>query len=62
MQRNLNHLIGWILDATDGEIGKVEDFYFDDQNWTVRYLIVKTGTWLSELRNAGNETSPRRKI
>ncbi len=47
MQRNLNHLIGWNLAATDGEIGTVEDFYFDDETWTVRYLIVKTGSWLS---------------
>jgi uncharacterized protein YrrD len=47
MQQTLNHLIGWNLDATDGEIGKVEDFYFDDQTWTIRYLIVKTGNWLS---------------
>ena len=47
MQRNLNHLIGWNLAATDGEIGTVEDFYFDDETWTVRYLIVKTGNWLS---------------
>ena len=31
MQRNLNHLIGWNLAATDGEIGTVEDFYFDDE-------------------------------
>jgi hypothetical protein len=36
MQRNLNHLIGWNLDASDGQIGKVEDFYFDDETWTVR--------------------------
>jgi sporulation protein YlmC with PRC-barrel domain len=35
------------LDATDGEIGKVEDFYIDDDTWTIRYLIVKTGSWLS---------------
>ena len=47
MQRNLNHLIGWNLDATDGEIGKVDDFYFDDGTWTIRYLVVKTGNWLS---------------
>jgi len=47
MQRNLSHLIGWNLDATDGEIGKVEDFYFDDETWTIRYLIVNTGNWLS---------------
>ena len=25
----------------DGEIGKVDDFYFDDQTWTMRYTIVK---------------------
>ena len=47
MQRNVNNLIGNNLDATDGEIGRVEDFYFDDQSWTIRYLVVKTGTWLS---------------
>ncbi len=47
MQRNVNNLIGNNLDATDGEIGKVEDFYFDDQSWTIRYLVVKTGNWLS---------------
>jgi len=46
MKRNINNLIGYSLKATDGEIGKVEDFYFDDQTWTVRYLVVKTGGWL----------------
>jgi hypothetical protein len=25
----------------------VNDFYFDDQNWAVRYLVVDTGSWLS---------------
>ena len=34
------------MQETDGEIGKVEEFYFDDQSWTIRYLIVKTGGWL----------------
>lgn len=47
MQQNLAHLINWTLDATDGEIGTVEDFHFDDQTWAVRYLVVKTGGWLS---------------
>lgn len=46
MQQSLDHLINWGLAATDGEIGKVEDFYFDDQTWTIRYLIVRTGGWL----------------
>lgn len=32
--------------ATDGEIGRVKDLYFDDQGWIVRYLLVDTGHWL----------------
>ena len=35
------------MGATDGEIGKVRDFYFDDHSWTIRYLVVETGGWLS---------------
>jgi hypothetical protein len=35
------------LRATDGEIGHVTDFYFDDKNWTVRYLVADTGGWLT---------------
>lgn len=31
----------------NGEIGKVREFYFDDETWTVRYLVVETGSWLS---------------
>jgi uncharacterized protein YrrD len=48
MKRSLKKLEGFTLRETDGEIGKVEDFYFDDQSWTIRYLIVRTGGWLSE--------------
>ena len=33
--------------ATDGAIGDVRDLYFDDQAWTVRYLVVEAGSWLS---------------
>ncbi len=47
MQRDVKSLIGFTMGATDGEIGKVEEFYFDDETWTIRYLIVKTGGWLS---------------
>jgi hypothetical protein len=31
MLRNVNSLIGNLMEATDGEMGKVEDFYFDDR-------------------------------
>lgn len=32
--------------ALDGDLGKVKDIYFDDQSWTVRYLVVDTKKWL----------------
>lgn len=40
-------LRGLKLRATDGDIGKVEEFLFDDRFWTVRYLVADTGGWLS---------------
>lgn len=40
-------LEGYSLHATDGEIGKVKDMYFDDRQWRVRYVVVDTGDWLS---------------
>ncbi|NDP20731.1 MAG: PRC-barrel domain containing protein [Paludibacter sp.] len=40
-------LKGYKLDANDGEVGKVKDFYFDDQHWAIRYLIADTGNWLT---------------
>lgn len=36
--------------ARDGAIGAVDDLYFDDMNWAVRYLVVDTGTWLRSHR------------
>ena len=40
-------LKGYSLHSLDGEIGKVEEFYFDDRHWTIRYLVANTGTWLT---------------
>lgn len=47
MERTINSLSGYRMEASDGEIGKVKEFYFDDQTWTVRYLILQTESWLS---------------
>ena len=47
MLRSVNSLVGYAIRATDGDLGNVAEFYFDDQTWTVRYLVVETGTWLS---------------
>lgn len=46
MFMSLNDLVGFRLDAPDGEIGKIHDFYFDDQIWGLRYIVADTGTWL----------------
>lgn len=37
---------GYTIQAADGEIGSVDRFFFDDQKWTIRYLVVDTGGWL----------------
>jgi hypothetical protein len=50
MLRSLKELFGYTIRAMDGEIGNVHNFYFDDQSWTVRYLVVDTGGWLSGQR------------
>ena len=35
------------INATDDQIGHVKDAYFDDALWTIRYLVVDTGNWLT---------------
>jgi hypothetical protein len=39
-------LIGCSIAASDGRIGAVKDFLFDDQSWKIRWMIVETGDWL----------------
>ena len=42
MLRSVRALESYRVGATDGEIGKIDDFYFDDERWTIRYLVVDT--------------------
>jgi len=46
MLRTAKDLQGYAIQATDGEIGQVDDVYFDDDAWVIRYLVVGTGAWL----------------
>jgi uncharacterized protein YrrD len=41
-------LKGYKLHSLDGEIGMVNEFYFDDHYWTIRYLVAETGPWLAD--------------
>ncbi len=50
MLRRFGSMKGYAIGATDGDLGTFEDFYFDAESWTVRYLIVDTGGWLSGRR------------
>ena len=47
MLSKVKTLKGFKLDALDGEIGTVKEFYFDDRHWTIRYLVANTGSWLT---------------
>jgi hypothetical protein len=46
MLTNATFLKGLAVQATDGELGTVNQFYFDDETWAIRYLTVETGGWL----------------
>jgi hypothetical protein len=46
MLRNARLLEDFERCAPDGRIGHLTDFFFDDRQWTIRYLVVDTGTWL----------------
>ena len=46
MLRSAKDMLGCKVHAADGKIGDVEDVYFEDLGWTVRYVVVDTGNWL----------------
>ena len=48
MLNTLTHLTGASVTATDGVIGHVRAAFFDDQHWTIRFVVVDCGSWLSE--------------
>lgn len=47
MLRSSSSITGYAIVTSDGHLGTVSDFLFDDRNWLVRWLIVETGSWLS---------------
>src|SRR5476649_1408862 len=44
---NAASLKGYAIEASDGRLGTVSDFLFDDASWLVRWLVVDTGKLLS---------------
>ncbi len=46
MLKNASAINGYAIAASDGRLGTVDDFLFDDASWMVRWLVVDTGNWL----------------
>jgi hypothetical protein len=40
MLRSMKAMEDYSIGATDGIVGRVTDFYFDDETWVIRYLVV----------------------
>ena len=43
--RSTSEVAGYEIEASDGGIGQVKDFVFDDETWAIRYLVVDTSNW-----------------
>lgn len=46
MLHGIKELRGFAVEASDGPIGRVRDFLFDDEQWAVRFFVVHAGDWL----------------
>jgi hypothetical protein len=47
MLRSAKKMKEFALGASDGRIGHIEEFYFDDSQWTIRYAVAQAGNWLT---------------
>ncbi|MHB1843981.1 MAG: PRC-barrel domain-containing protein [Deltaproteobacteria bacterium] len=50
MLRSLRDLERYEVSATDGDIGRVGDFFLDDERWAIRHLVVETRGFLDGRR------------
>ena len=46
MLHKVKDLQGDAIVAEDGEVGSVDDLYFDDSDWDIRYLVVNARRWI----------------
>jgi hypothetical protein len=44
--RSTQEVIDYNIETKDGDLGHVADFIVDDEDWTIRYMVVDTGNWL----------------
>ena len=43
--RSCKAITGYLIHASDGDIGHVHGMLIDDETWAVRYLVVNTSNW-----------------
>jgi len=60
MVHRLSLIQGFHVHASDGYIGHVDDFLFDESAWQIRYLVVDTSNWLGGKWVAVSPTSVTR--
>ncbi len=48
--RSVKAMTGYAIHGSDGPLGKLDDFLCDDEDWTIRYLVVDMGQWNSGKR------------
>jgi hypothetical protein len=44
--RSTREVNGYNIQSSDGEMGHVDDFIVDDEDWTIRYIVVDTRNWM----------------
>lgn len=47
MLHSVKDVTGLQIAATDAVLGHIDEVYFDDHQWAIRYFVVNTGTWLA---------------
>ncbi len=50
MLRCLSDIKGFLARCGDEDVGQVNEMYFDDRSWTIRYFVVDTGIDLDSRR------------
>lgn len=40
MLRSTDRMLGYTVSTIDGALGRLDDVYYDDHHWTIRYLVV----------------------
>jgi len=43
--RSTKDVIGSYIETDDGDLGHLDDFIIDDQDWAIRYLLIETTNW-----------------